>query len=184
MAKSKPHHIGTLSPEMALLGQLYDSPGHGYDLHRKVLNELGQVWHLSQSQAYAILKRLEAQADISTEEIPQEKLPPRQLLHLTPKGRQRFLDWLETPSGSSTRAIRLEFVTRLYFISLYMPKKLPQAFDQQREEAKTHIVRLEKMRAELPVEQIYNHMSLDLRLKQLQSVLEWLDEWQKSFRQN
>jgi len=60
---------------MALLGLLYGSSGHGYDLHRKVITDLGQVWHLSQSQAYAILKRLEAQGDISAEEIHQEKLP-------------------------------------------------------------------------------------------------------------
>jgi DNA-binding PadR family transcriptional regulator len=131
MANDKPHYIGTLSPEMALLGQLYGSPGHGYDLHRRVVSDLGQVWHLSQSQAYAILKRLEVQGDISAEEIPQEKLPPRQVLHMTPQGRKRFLDWLETPSGSSTRAIRLEFVTRLYFICLYMPEKLTHAFEQQ-----------------------------------------------------
>jgi DNA-binding PadR family transcriptional regulator len=183
MAKNNARYIGTLSPEMALLGQLYGSPGHGYDLHRKVISDLGQVWHLSQSQAYTILKRLEMQGDISGEEIPQEKLPPRQLLHITPKGRQRFLDWLESPSGGSTRAIRLEFITRLYFIRQYMPERLPQAFDQQKAVARTHIQRLEKISAELPDEQIYNHMSLDLRLKQLESVLEWLDESQKLFEQ-
>jgi DNA-binding PadR family transcriptional regulator len=181
MAIHKSRHIGTLSPEMALLGQLYGSPGHGYDLHRKVVNDLEHVWHLSQSQAYAILKRLESRGDIAAEEIAQEKLPPRQLLHITPQGRKRFLDWLETPSGSSTRAIRLEFVTRLYFICLYMPEKLPQAFEQQRTEAQAHLHRLEKISAELPGEQIYNRMSLELRMRQLSSVLEWLDECQKMF---
>jgi DNA-binding PadR family transcriptional regulator len=179
---NKPHHIGTLSPEMALLGLLYGAPSHGYDLHRKVISDLGQVWHLSQSQAYTILKRLEAQADISVEEIPQEKLPPRQLLRMTEQGRQRFLDWLDASSGGSTRAIRMEFVTRLYFLHMYMPEKLAEAFERQRTEAKSHIERLEKARTELPGEQIYNRMSLDLRLKQLRSVLEWLDECQQSFQ--
>jgi DNA-binding PadR family transcriptional regulator len=181
---NKPHYIGTLSPEMALLGLLYSSPGHGYDLHRKVISDLGQVWHLSQSQAYAILKRLEAQGDISAEEIPQDKLPSRQLLHMTPQGRKRFLAWLETPSGGSTRAIRLELITRLYFLRLYMPEKLAHAFDQQRMEAKIHIQRLENMRAALAPEEIYNRMSLELRLKQLESVLEWLDECQEWFQQS
>ena len=178
----KPHHIGTLSPEMALLGQLYGAPSHGYDLHRKVVSNLGQVWHLSQSQAYAILKRLEAQGDISVQEIPQEKLPPRQLLRMTDQGRQRFLAWLEAPSGGSTRAIRMEFVTRLYFLGMYLPEKLAEAFDRQRAEAKSHIERLEKARTELPGEQVYNRMSLELRLKQLQTVLEWLDECQQAFQ--
>jgi DNA-binding PadR family transcriptional regulator len=178
----KPHHIGTLSPEMALLGQLFGASGHGYDLHRKVVSDLGQVWHLSQSQAYSILKRLETQGDISAEEIIQERLPARQLLSLTAQGRKRFLDWLETPSGGSTRAIRMEFVTRLYFLRMYMPEKLSDAFERQRSEAKNHIKRLKQTQSNLAGEQIYNQMSLDLRLKQLNTVLEWLDEYQHFFQ--
>ena len=179
----KPHHVGTLSPEMALLGQLFGAPGHGYDLHRKVISDLGEVWHLSQSQAYSILRRLETQGDISLEEIIQEKLPPRQLLRMTEQGRKRFLNWLETPSGGSTRAIRMEFVTRLYFLRVYMPEKLPEAFNRQRAEASSHIERLKRTQSDLPTEQIYNRMSLDLRLKQLNTVLEWLDECQHYFQQ-
>lgn len=180
MGVDKPRHIGTLSPEMALLGLLYRESGHGYDLHRKVVADLGHVWHLSQSQAYSILKRLEVKGDISVQEIPQEKLPPRQLLHMTQQGRKNFLEWLETPSGGSTRVIRMEFITRLYFINLYFPQKIKQVFEQQRQEAKTNILRLEKNLAGLPAEQIYNRMSLEMRLKQLQLVLDWLDDWQKN----
>lgn len=167
---------------MALLGLLYPGAGHGYDLHRKIVADLGQVWHLSQSQAYSILKRLETRGDISVQEVPQEKLPPRQELHMTAQGRQKFLSWLDTPSGGSTRAIRMEFLTRLYFINLYFPEKITYIFDQQRAEAETHIQRLEKTLANLPGEQFYNRMSLQLRLRQLHLVLEWLDECQKDFQ--
>ncbi len=173
----KPHYIGTLSPEMALLGLLYRAPAHGYDLHRKVAADLGQVWHLSQSQAYAILKRLEKRGDISGEEIPQEKLPPRLLLKMTGQGRARFLGWLETPSGGSTRAIRMEFVTRLYFIQMYFPEKTAAAFNAQKEEARKHIQRLQATLSALPDDQIHNRMSLELRLGQLETTLGWLDDW-------
>jgi DNA-binding PadR family transcriptional regulator len=183
MAKNeKSHHIGTLSPERVLLGLLFRKAGHGYDLHRKIVTDLGQVWHLSQSQAYSILKRLETRGDISTREIPQEKLPPRQELHITAQGRKNFLAWLDTPSGGSTRAIRMEFVTRLYFINMYFPEKIPLMFDQQRAEAGRHIKRLEKMLNDLPADQIYNRMSLEMRLKQLYVALAWLDECQKNFQ--
>lgn len=181
MTDKNPHHTGTLSPEMALLGLLYKEAGHGYDLHRTVNADLGHVWHLSQSQAYAILKRLELQGDISAKKIPQEKLPSRQLLHMTEQGRKNFLEWLNAPSGGSTRAIRMEFVTRLYFLQMYFPKKIAKAFEQQRTEAETYIQRLETTLAELPAEQIYNRMSLEMRLKQLRFVLDWLDESQKYF---
>lgn len=184
MNKTRPHHVGTLSPEMALLGLLYEGPGHGYDLHRRIGADLGHVWHLSQSQAYAILKRLETRGDITVEEVPQEKLPSRQILQITGQGCTRFLDWLDATSGGSTRAIRLEFVTRLYFLQLLMPEKIPQAFDRQRKEAVDHIHRLEKTSFELSAlspEQIYNQMSLQLRLKQLNLILDWLDEYEALF---
>jgi hypothetical protein len=116
------------------------------------------------------------------EEILQEKLPPRQLLRITPQGSQRFIDWLDISSGGSTRAIRMEFVTRLYFLNLYFPEKLAHAFDQQRTEAETHIARLKKICDELPAEQIYNRMSLKMRVEQLKTVLEWLDECQEYFQ--
>jgi hypothetical protein len=76
----------------------------------------------------------------------------------------------------------MEFVTRLYFLQLYLPEKLGEAFDRQKTEAKSHLQRLEKVRAELPEAEIYNRISLDLRLKQLRSVLEWLDECQLAFQ--
>jgi DNA-binding PadR family transcriptional regulator len=182
MTNSQPRYIGTLSPEMALLGLLYEAPGHGYDLHRRVVTDLGQVWHLSQSQAYSILKRLEMRGEISMEEVLQEKLPPRQLLHITEQGRRHFLEWLDTPSGGSTRAIRMEFVTRVYFLKMYLPEKLIPAFERQRSEIEVHIRRLKTIYIDLPAEQIYNRMSLNMRLKQLRLVLEWLDECRVTFQ--
>jgi PadR family transcriptional regulator AphA len=161
---------------MVLLGLLYGGPGHGYDLHRQVAADLGQVWHLSQSQAYGILKRLQVGGDVSVEEVSQEKLPPRRLLRLTPAGRTRFLQWLEAPSGGSARLIRMEFITRLYFLRRYLPEKLREAFDRQRAESKGHIDRLMETRPCLPADQIFDRMSLDMRLRQLRMTLEWLDE--------
>lgn len=181
MANQKAHHIGTLSPEMALLGLLYKESAHGYDLHRKVAADLGQVWHLSQSQAYAILKRLETRGDISTKKILQEKLPSRQLLQMTDQGRKNFLEWLEATSGGSSRAIRMEFITRLYFLKMYFPKKISKAFDKQQAEVEDHIQRLKSDLANLPADQVYNRMSLEMRLKQLKFVIEWLEENRKNF---
>lgn len=172
-------HSGTLSPEMVLLGLLYGSPGHGYELHRKVMADLGQVWHLSQSQAYAILKRLETRGDISVQEITQDKLPSRQLLHITAQGRAQFLEWLDATSGGSARSIRMEFVTRLYFLKRYHPDLLKPAFDRQRQEAAAHIDRLEHTLAALPPDQFFNRISLQLRLKQLTSVVDWLNECER-----
>ncbi len=84
--------------------------------------ELGNVWHLSQSQAYAILKRLEARGDISSRLVEQDKLPARQILYITSSGKQRFEEWLQN-AGHNARSIRLEFLTRLYFTRRYHPAR-------------------------------------------------------------
>jgi len=156
---------------------------HGYDIHQKLVADLGEVWHLSQSQAYATLKRLETQGDISSELVPQAKLPPRQLLHLMPQGRERFVHWLRTPSGGSSRVIRMEFLTKLYFTHLYKLENIEQLFNEQRAEVTRNIQSVEKRFADLPASQVFNRMSLDIRVRQLRLVLQWLDDCKHSFPQ-
>jgi hypothetical protein len=101
---------------------------------------------------------------------------------MTEQGRANFLAWLDTPTGGSTRAIRMEFLTRLYFLNLYFPENIAQAFVQQRLEAEIHLQRLQKTLSTLPDEQIYNRLSVEMRLRQLHLVLEWLEECQKNFQ--
>lgn len=172
---------GHLSPESALLGFLYCGPMHGYELHRKLVADLGHVWHLSQSEAYAILKRLEQRGYLSHQSVPQQKLPPRQLLQITTAGRQYFTEWLHTPSGGSIRVIRMEFLTRLYFTHLTAPENIAALFTAQHLEAEKHIRRLGETLQNLPAEQIFNRMSLEMRIRQLHLVLNWLQDCQTSF---
>lgn len=175
------HHSGTLSPEFALLGFLMAGPSHGYDLHQRFVTELGNVWHLSQSQAYTILKRLENRGDISVRLVEQDKLPARQMLRISAAGRRRFIDWLESGCGSNSRTVRLEFLTRLYFTNLYMPEKTDQIYAAQCAEIKNSIQRLENLLTHLPTEQTYNRLSLDLRLRQMKLIQEWMAEIQIQF---
>ena len=173
---TRDHHAGNVSPEIALLGFLVSGPSHGYDLHQRFTMELGQVWHLSQSQAYAILKRLENRGDISSRLIEQEKLPARQILNITDAGRQRFFDWLELGVGTTARAIRLEFLTRLYFTQLHRPENIETIYRSQSMEIASRIERLESLLAHLPPEQVFNRLSLDLRLQQMRLIANWIAE--------
>jgi len=177
---SENKHSGTISPEFALLGFLIDGPSHGYDLHQQFVTELGQVWHLSQSQAYAILKRLEQRGDISAQVVEQEKLPARQMLRITAQGRKRFYDWMEELSFSA-RSIRLEFLTRLYFAQIYKPEIVPQIYAAQREAVTATVERLENLLEHLPPEQTFNRLSLDLRLQQMQLIQNWMAEIRTQF---
>jgi DNA-binding PadR family transcriptional regulator len=178
---SKEHHIGNVSPEFALLGFLIAGSSHGYDLHQRFVSELGQVWHLSQSQAYAILKRLENRGDISAQLIEQEKLPARQMLCITEAGRRRFFEWLELGIGRTARSIRLEFLTRLYFTQLHRPENTAQIYLAQSTEIESTITRLESLLEHLPSDQLFNRLSLDLRLQQMRLIQNWMAEIRTQF---
>jgi len=169
------HHIGNLSPEFALLGFLIAKPSHGYDLHQRFVVELGHVWHMSQSQAYAILKRLEQRGDITAQIVEQDKLPARQMLLITVQGRRYFNEWMEDISANS-RSIRLEFLTRIYFARIYKPEKVAQIYEAQYEEIKLTIERLESLFTNLPHDQQFNYLSLDLRLRQMKLIQEWMND--------
>ena len=170
----KTSFVSSLSPEFALLGLLSQGPAHGYELHQKLTAELGQVWHLSQSQIYNILNRLEGKEFIRGTLQEQKKLPAKRLFHLTQAGQARFESWLSSPSRSSVRAIRVEFTTRLYFAYALDPGMASKLIEAQIAETRAGLQRLEARQSTLPPEQIFNKLGLELRVRQLTSILEWL----------
>jgi len=171
----KNHHLGSRSPEYALLGFLYDQPGYGYQIHHRLTTELGYVWHVSQSQVYNIIRRLETQGFILSTNQEQEKLPDRQILRLSDTGRRRFEDWMNASSGSSVHAIRLEFITRLFFAQKLFPDKVHSLLDDQADEIDAALTRLKINLADIPSEQKFNHLGVELRIDQLRSVRVWLN---------
>lgn len=173
--------VNRLSPEFVLLGLLYQHPLHGYELHKQLIDKFGYIWHVSQSQTYNILKRLENQGFITSTSIEQDKLPPRQLLHLTMTGTQRFNEWLDTPTKCSVHAIRVEFITRLYFLKQIHPKKIEKVIDAQITEVVWGLNRLRELRSDLSGDQSFNRLALELRISLLSSILGWLDECSKEF---
>jgi DNA-binding PadR family transcriptional regulator len=174
--RDKSSYTGGLSPEYALLGLLAQRPAHGYELHQRLITDLGQVWHLSLSQTYNILNRLEKKGLVSGSLQEQEKLPARRLFHITKTGTQLFKAWLDAPSGSSVRAIRVEFTTRLYFAHAIRPGLVEALIDAQVQEIRVGLDRLQKVLAGVPPEQVFNRLGLELRLRQLASILDWLGE--------
>jgi DNA-binding PadR family transcriptional regulator len=174
----KSSYASALSPEYALLGFLSQHPAHGYELHRRLLEELGQVWHVSLSQTYNILTRLERQGYITGQTFEQEKLPSRREFQLTPAGQTHFEQWLHMPSGCSVRAIRVEFITRLYFASAMGADLARDMIRVQQDEVEQGIRRIREALAVLPAEQTFNRLGLTMRIRQLVSVLDWLSECQ------
>jgi PadR family transcriptional regulator AphA len=167
--------IGSLYPEYVLLGFLSQGNAHGYELHQRLSHDLNQLWHLSQSQVYNILNRLEGQGYITGTVHKQAKLPPKRLFELTNAGREHFEVWLASPTRSSVRAIRIEFTSRLYFSLSREADLAARIVAEQIDDTRKSLERLVNLQAKIPEDQMFNRLGLDLRIRQLKSILKWLD---------
>jgi len=168
-------------PEYALLGFLLLGSNHGYELHRRMSAELGGIWRISQSQAYAVLKRLEMRGHLTAARVEQEKLPAIQVLKLTPAGRRHFHAWLETPTASSVRAIRLEFITRLYFAEKLAPQSVLNLIEEQAASVRATLERLERTLHPAAEDGKFSRLSQQLRIRQLRSTIAWIEECRQEF---
>lgn len=164
-----------ISPDEVILGLLAGSTSHGYQLleYFRASAPLGQIWALSTSQLYIILKRLEHREEIEGREFFPDDAPPRTEYWLTSQGHQRLSLWLHDPYPSaSTRHIRTVFLSRLFIASrLHIP--ITPIIDMQRS---TVMVRRQQLIAQqsqiLPGVQ---YLSLDLIIAELGVVLDWLE---------
>lgn len=177
-------YVGPLSPEYPLLGLLVREPAHGYQLYQSLQKELGHIWHISLSQTYNILNRLEKSGLITGRLQEQSKRPARRRFSLTKQGRNRFQEWLQEPSGLSVKSIRIEFTTRLYFAFLQDPDLAVHMVEEQIQETKAGIYSLSRSLKKIPPDELFNRLSMELRLRHLQSTLEWLYDCRNFIRKD
>lgn len=169
-----PTHVSDLSPEYALMGFLYLEPLHGYELHRRLELHLREVWRIPQNQAYNILKRLEKEGSIQPCAPADHRHPGAVPFTLTDAGRRDFEHWLYTPTPCSARAIRIEFLTRLFFAT-QLSAELPERFLREQDAAIHEAqARLQERLDALPAAQAFNRLSIELRIRQMNTLNAWL----------
>ena len=170
-----PMRATPLTIEWSLLGILRQQPLHGYALHQKLSeeSELGLVWHLKQSQLYALLDKLAARGYISyTLERPGAR-PPRKVYALTPGGSEALRAWLAEPVEHG-REFRLEFLAKIYFAHQESAKCVQTLLSRQRE----NCLQWQKMESQagagLQESNPYVWLIHQFRLGQIQAMLDWI----------
>lgn len=171
-------HMSDARPEFIILGLLRHRSMHGYDLYRQFQTNLGLMWHISQSQMYSILKRLEGQGLIEGLEGENDtgEGPARRYLVVTPLGLSRFSTWLMTPSDCSSRVLRLEFISRLFFASMEGREVTTIIVQDQAAKAEHEFENHKKLLDSLPEDDVFNRLSMEFRVRQLATILEWLHQ--------
>lgn len=167
--------MSKISPDNVFLGLLAAQSCHGYQLldHFRDANRLSSVWNLSTSQLYSILKRLENKEFIDGREEESIDAPMRTVYWLTDKGKTRLDSWLSEPHPSaSTRAIRTEFLSRLYICRL-LKRPTQDIIDMQKASCESHRKDLVQERDTLSSGAGY--LSLDLRVREMTLIIGWLE---------
>jgi PadR family transcriptional regulator AphA len=164
-----------LSPKYVLLGLLSAESAHGYQLldYFRDAAHLGNIWHLSTSQLYALLKRMQEAGLIAGQSRDSTDAPPRIEYQITPAGRLTLADWLHTAAPSaSLRRVRTEFLSRLYLAKrLALP--VTPIIERQRASCAQQLAVLSERLAK--TDPGVGHMSLMLVIAEMQVVMEWID---------
>ena len=161
-----------LPQECALLGFLIQDAMHGYDLHQRVEEELGRVWYMGMSNLYATLKRLEDAGHVEVTLAPQENYPARKVYHVTPEGRERFMEWVRKPIPSM-RDLRVEFLAKLYFFHILELEGGAELITAQEAVCRERLARLERSVEAVPPDD-FDHLVFDFRRRQIRAILDWL----------
>lgn len=160
--------------EYALLGLIRRQPVHGYELMQQWKDEkgMGLVWSVKPGLLYAALEKLEQHGYIQSALIPGKTSPVRKEYHITPLGEDAFLGWMITPV-THARDFRQDFLYKLYFAQDVLPTSMEVLIRQQQELCVDWIITL---RVQLSECSAYDRMVIDFRIRQVQSIHEWLDE--------
>ena len=160
--------------EHAILGLLYQSPSHGYELAEWFgpEGEFGDVCRVHPSLLYAHLKRLESPGYVVANVERQVGRPPRHIYHLTDIGRAEFWRWLEQPARRN-REIRLEFLLRLYLSQRMAGHDTLRLIDAQLAVSREQLV-LERYSSES-----FARLVRQLRLTTTEGTIVWLQQYRE-----
>ncbi len=159
--------------EYPVLGILLGGPLHGYDMCRRLGEEIGSIWRLGKSQIYALLAKLEREGLVIHERVGQENLPAKNIFSLTTEGEEVVKEWLEQPVHH-IRDMRLEFLTKLWFARQASPVRERHLIEKQlaacRE--KTEVLARLQDSCENQVE----GLSIAFRLTVIKAAVSWLED--------
>jgi len=171
MAKKSSAH--TL--EYILLGLIREEPAHGYALYEKLRStaELSLIWQVKRSKLYYLLDKSETEGYLSSRTSSQGPYPDRKVYQITQRGLEILEEWLHSPVSSS-RYVRLAFLSKLYFLIREDNKNAEELIEKQLEICAGWLENLQKQHQTLGAEDFIDAQVFLFRIGQIQAMIEWL----------
>lgn len=160
--------------EPVVLGLLAEAPAHGYALFARIHDDLAGVWQVGMNRLYALLDAMERDGLIKGHAEQAGNRPARRVFRITAKGRRRFEAWLHAPSRNM-QDMRVEFPPKLYFALRRGPQDVAELVQAQRSACRKELDRMTGRQRDIGERDAYRRLIYDFRVRQIHSILEWLD---------
>jgi DNA-binding PadR family transcriptional regulator len=159
-----------MSLRNAILAEVGRQPGSSSQIHRRLLERIGDYWPVNDGQVYQVLK---SSVESGLVEVGEES-DGRPVYHLLPEGREVVAGWLEGDSGKPTPQ-RSELYLKLDIIGDDVPAGLTHAVEDQLHNTARAA---RKVRKVLERDDLGEFRALSLRgvLSHLEADVEWLTE--------
>jgi DNA-binding PadR family transcriptional regulator len=150
-------------------------PQHGYALFRRIQQDLRDVWSIGMNRLYTLLAEMEGAGLIGGHVEKPGRRPARRVFKLLPKGRRTFKAWMAEPIPHM-RDMRVEFLPKLYFARQVGPAAMADLIRSQRAACERGLERMTALQQERGFDDMYVFLVYEFRIRQIQSMLRWLDE--------
>jgi len=156
-----------------ILGLLYISDSHAYDLLKRLKDTFHQIWRPSQSQLYVVLSKLEKNQYISSTVIIQDNRPPKKHFTITEKGKESFLRWLESPT-IRVKDMGSDFMAKLFFLSKISPNSMGCFMEKQATHLNISLERILSIKGKSG--DLFNKLVLSSKIHLITSWIEWINK--------
>jgi DNA-binding PadR family transcriptional regulator len=169
-----------MSAKNAVLGLVIERPGYGYDLARRLEDRFGSSG-FAPTGVYSALDQLSSEELVRSAgpraRATNERAAPRTIYEATPKGIDRFEEWML--GGSSLAPVRDELYMK---IALSKPHNLGRLIELARTQEEDCLLRLQELkcpsRRSRGAPRAWSEVAVllvrDAEIKQLQARVEWL----------
>ena len=168
-----------------MLGMLRE-PHSGYDLKKGFDRSLRNFWRAELSQIYPLLQKMDAEGLLTSKEDPSAVGPTRRVYKRTAKGRKELVSWLS--DGPTVGTERIGYLGQVYFLAELnddddavefiqsLRDYMANWLDSLRAVEKTWQADDPRYPDDLPDEEFYAQLTLQMGLTKVSTNLEWCDQ--------
>ncbi|WP_430509476.1 helix-turn-helix transcriptional regulator [Gottfriedia solisilvae] len=156
-----------------ILGFLFEEPMSGYDIKRIMEVSVAHFFDASFGAIYPALKRMEKEGFVKKEIIQQEGKPNKNLFVITDKGKEEFIEYLESPINPTI--MRSDFLIRLFFGKFTKKENIIKWMENEKKHLEQELENLLEVKKSSPDTDKYKKITIEYGLEYSKMTISLLE---------